>query len=298
MKQQKFNIKEYSLFASSILLLHPTLDAEVIYTDIDPDVVLQYDDEVAGIDMDNNGSIDFAFLKNVDSWIYVSSLSIYSATFTLNQIWVGPYYYQNEVACAFQTWSGSTILWPYDLPAGQLIGNSVSFQNYGYLLMAAKLWVMSGSLSELYDEGGAWWPVKEDEYIGVHFTDEDDNYHYGWIRCSVLDSAEVLVIKDYAYETEPDHSIRAGDTISYVGINNMNTAINASIYSFNKSIYIHTDNIHDIQLIICDLTGKQLISKDLQAESEIINMDNYPIGIYLVTLLKDNKRLDKKVMID
>ena len=71
MKQQKFNIKEYSLFASSILLLHPTLDAEVIYTDIDPDVVLQYDDEVAGIDMDNNGSIDFAFLKNVDTWIYV-----------------------------------------------------------------------------------------------------------------------------------------------------------------------------------------------------------------------------------
>ena len=36
----------------------------------------------------------------------------------------------------------------------------------------------------------------------------------------------------------------------------------------------------------------------LQAESEIINMDNYPIGIYLGTLLKDNKRLDKKVMID
>jgi len=298
MKQQKFNIKEYSLFAGSILLLHPTLDAEVIYTDIDPDLVLQYDGEVAGIDMDSDGSIDFTFIKNIDTWIYISSLSLYSATFILDQIWVGPYYYQNEVACAFQTWSGSTILWPYHLTEGELISDGMSFQNYGYQLMAAKLWVISGSLSELYSEGGGWWPIKENEYIGVHFTDEDDNFHYGWIRCSVLDSAEVLVIKDYAYETEPDHSIRAGDTISYVGINNINTSINASIYSFNKSIYIHTDNIHDMQLIICDLTGKQLISKDLQAESEIINMDNYPLGIYLVTLLKDNKHLYKKVMIN
>lgn len=297
MKQQKFNIKEYSLFASSLILLHPTLDAEVIYTDIDPDVVLQYDGEVAGIDMDNNGSIDFAFLKNSSSWIYVNSSSL-TGTIINNQIWVGPYYYENEVACAFQTWSGSTILWPYYLAPGELIGESMSFQNFGYLLIAAKLEIIYGSETFLDDHDGGWWPVKEDKSIGVHFKDEDDNYHYGWVRCSVLDSAEVLVIKDYAYETEPELPIRAGDTISYVGINNMNTSINASIYSFNKSIYIHTDNIHDIQLIICDLTGKQLISKDLQAESEIINMDNYPIGIYLVTLLKDNKRLDKKVMID
>jgi hypothetical protein len=125
-------------------------------------------------------------------------------------------------------------------------------------------------------DAGYWWPSMEDHYLGVHFVDAGSNYHYGWIRCSVLDSAEVLVIKDFAYETETDHPIIAGDTVSYVGIENFTNSISATVYSFSKDIYILTETIQNTEVVIYNLNGKQIISNVLQSKSESISMKNYP----------------------
>lgn len=54
-------MQQYSGMAGVLLLMHSDLSAQAIYTDIDPDIVLQFDDETTGVDMDNDGDFDFAF---------------------------------------------------------------------------------------------------------------------------------------------------------------------------------------------------------------------------------------------
>ena len=61
-------MQQYSGMAGVLLLMHSDLSAQAIYTDIDPDIVLQFDDETTGVDMDNDGDFDFAFFKLSYYW--------------------------------------------------------------------------------------------------------------------------------------------------------------------------------------------------------------------------------------
>ena len=122
--------------------------------------------------------------------------------------------------------------------------------------------------------------------------------HYGWIRCDVLDEGRTLVIKDYAYEDEPNNPIVAGDTTHYVSINSLLNTMDATVYSFGKDIYVLTETFQNTELMIYDISGKQIIRNIMQNKNESISMLNYPSGIYLVTLLNDGKRFDKKVFIE
>jgi hypothetical protein len=75
-------------------------------------------------------------------------------------------------------------------------------------------------------------------------------------------------------------------------------SISATVYSFSKDIYILTETIQNTEVVIYNLNGKQIISNVLQSKSESISMKNYPAGVYLVTLLNDGNRFDKKVFIE
>ena len=298
MKRNKFSLIEYSCLAGVFISLNSKSTAQVISTDIEPDIELQFDGETAFIDMDNNGTNDFAFLKTSNSWTTYTT-SGFSYILIKNALYAGPYIVDNEVACYYDTHSGTSILRPYALSTETIIGDNLNFENWGLQLLALNV---STDLGIILDWAGSWWkpwlPEIEDHYLGVHFVDNDENYHYGWIRCSVLDSVEKLVIKDFAYETLPNYPIKAGDTTHFVAINNLENSLDATVYSFNKCIYIQIEIFQNAELIIYDLNGKQIINEFLQNKSESISMINYPAGVYLVTLLNDGKRFDKKVFIE
>ncbi|HNF70553.1 MAG TPA: hypothetical protein PLL28_14320, partial [Chitinophagales bacterium] len=63
MENRKFSLKQYSGFAGVLLLMQNNTHAQAIYTDIDPDVVLQFNGDVEYIDMDNDGTNDFFIFK-------------------------------------------------------------------------------------------------------------------------------------------------------------------------------------------------------------------------------------------
>ena len=67
-----------------------------------------------------------------------------------------------------------------------------------------------------------WQDIQTDRFIGIRFQDGLDRTHYGWIRCDAPDSGRVLVIKDYAYETQAGVGIIAGDMGEPVGIQTEN----------------------------------------------------------------------------
>ncbi|MBK9556443.1 MAG: hypothetical protein IPO47_11535 [Bacteroidetes bacterium] len=58
----KFSLLQYSTAAVSLLGV-TSASSQVVYTDIDPDVVLDEPDEIFGIDLDDDGLNDFNFFN-------------------------------------------------------------------------------------------------------------------------------------------------------------------------------------------------------------------------------------------
>ena len=77
MKRTKFHIEEYSAFAVCFLLLQTESSAEAVYSDIIPDTLIDFDWETFGIDMNNDGVVDFALLKRSFSFLETTYWSSY-----------------------------------------------------------------------------------------------------------------------------------------------------------------------------------------------------------------------------
>ena len=71
----------------------------MIYTDIDPDIELNLDGQTAGIDVDNNGTIDFALLKS--SATFSTFWGSSDITLYRRAIWAGPYGHKRQLKKMF-----------------------------------------------------------------------------------------------------------------------------------------------------------------------------------------------------
>ncbi len=296
-KKHSQSLINYSLAAGVFLFIHQQTNAEIIYTDIDPDLVLNDDGEFCEIDMNNDGNFDFAFLKV--SWSFSTYYS--ESRKYVTQLWCGPAETSaNEIAAISVTIgsaASTTFIqeFPYNLSSGILINSYYEFQNDGYQLMAAREFSEGG---ELIDDAGYWWPVFEDRYIGVHFIDAEENYHYGWIRCSVIDSIETLVIKDYAFESVPEKAIYAGDTIGTYTNLNSTTIKESDFWCYQNQLVIHINSISESpELYITTLGGALVSHQKLNDLQQTISLQHIPGGIYLATIKTVSGQITKKITI-
>ena len=257
-------LASYSLASISFVLIHEPVNGEVIYTDLEPDIILPGPNDLYPFDIDNSGSNELRFYNF--SFAYYASALVAGVLIDEYDHW-----------------------YKMDNPVDNFAMAALTFTNVG-----AGTGTDSCNNCYWYNES-----ISEtvNGFLAVKFKIED-NFHYGWIRCDVLDEGRTLVIKDYAYEDEPNNPIVAGDTTHYVSINSLLNTMDATVYSFGRDIYILTETFQNNEVVIYDLNGKQIISEVLQSKSESISMTNYPAGIYLVTLLNDGKRFDKKVFIE
>jgi len=294
---KKFSLLQYSTAAVALLGV-TTASSQVIYTDIDPDVVLDEPNEMFGIDLDADGLNDFNFFnESFTTTVFYGDLANVKALFvgafdTMQNGIIGQTVYLSGAG-------GYTYFQPSVLEQGFVINDINVFFNDNYQTLA-KTSYESGYFPST-DHSGNWnpyfWGEQIEKFLGFRFTDGDDIQRYGWIRCSVIDSGRTLIIHDYAYELQPDQPIIAGDTISYVDIPIQNE-INIKIYSFCKSLFIELPNSNTAQLMIADISGMEVVVGNLFNQFKIIDMSQFPSGIYLVTIIQDGKQLNTKVIID
>jgi len=297
MKNAKlFTLQQYSGLAGALLIMHGNADAQAIYTDVEPDVTLQYDGEYLYIDMDLDGSNDFFLLK--ESHYFTNTFyEIYRFN---HVIYAGPNFNpENSIAARMVTHSegGATTYFPYALEAGIMINSDINFQYGHYQLMAIGFYKIDETPWSWNYYIGYWTPNKDSLYLGVRFLGADDCKHYGWIRCSTVDSAKTLIVHDFAYETKCETPIIAGDTIgdtTTVGINDL-VAFQADIYAYNKQIYLQCNEPCLLQ--VYDSNGGQLIKNALSPDKITIDMQDYPIGIYIVKLTVGLQTVSKTISI-
>jgi hypothetical protein len=294
-------INAYALAAGSFLALNQGASGQVVYFDVDPDIILDAGGETAEIDMDSNGTIDFWFHNN--SFTFYSDW--FSSTQTIQDILVGPEIAGNSIGgnsvYISAPYGGYLRYYAYALAENNMIGSSQQWHDADLDVMALRTFYHSGE-DTMFCLQCYWYnyftPETIDHYVAVKFKGGDANFHYGWIRCDVKDEGRTLIIKDYAYELEPEYPILAGDTAHFVEISEIENALNAEVYSFNSNIHINLDESGTIQLLISDLNGKVIIKKHLNNKTSVISMNEFQPAIYIVTLIKDNKYFHKKVFIN
>ncbi len=177
----------YSVMAGVVIACSKESDAQIIYTDVNPD-------EIVGaawsyLDLDNDSVFDFRF-KFENNGSYCPASNAFAVALNTNYLLRT---YSSSVAAlnlsdsilqspSNMFWAaGEGMLFSYDC----LTGNS------------------DAHTCEDCSADGPWHSAK-DKFMGIILHESDGN-HYGWIR---MTDGEIL--KDYAYQSQPDISIMAG----------------------------------------------------------------------------------------
>lgn len=297
MKTTVFGLKEYSFFSGIFLIISNQINGQVIYTDVEPDTIFDATGEGAYLDIDNNGTFEFTVVN------YSFTFTTYSYSDIINRqdILAGPFISANALAGFvnhYSTFSGGwTWYFPYALTQGEVVNDDLEWQTAGIQIMALRDYA-NGNTTRCYF--CSWYneeiSVTIDHYLGIRFIGEDEMDHYGWIRCDVLDEGRMLVVKDYAYETQPERYIIAGDTIGATDISDSNDLI-ANIYSFNSSIYIQINQQPaNMNLKVFDLSGKNIYATQIEEIFTAIKLES-ATGNYFVELVEGDKKVIKKVFI-
>ncbi len=300
MAKKRFTIKEYSAFAACFLITQTEASAEAVYNDISPDTLIDQELETFAVDLNNDGLIDFAFLRRSFSFLKTTYSSNY-ITSHFSALIVGPEQFGNQIAGTMNTISPSygatTNYYPYAIPFNEMIDENMDFQYDGYQFLAFRF---KGEYSSYWPFGGRWYPEVTDRYLGFYFKDTANCFRYGWMRCDVKDFGKELVIKDFAYETKCDVGILAGDTIgntTTVGISE-NNILDASVYSFKNFLYINLNElISDLEIHLFDVTGKKVYSDKIANKFTQIELTEAK-GTYIVELISPEEVFTKKIFIN
>ncbi len=276
--KRNFSLKEYSIFAE-IVLCNNYCNSQVIYTDIEPDVIVSDLDQL--IDLDNDGSDDFRFIResisNSIATLYNCYLSIIFEVGCLNT--------SNSLLGYSRTTSKDIV---YPLSSSYLINSEAQWAGDIWQYLTFKL----RDLSCLYFEPiGPWeypnigdWAShrEEDQFIGVKFkNNENDCFYYGWIRCQISDSLDELTIKDYAYNSTCGQGVLAGTLSSPV--KNFNTEV--SFIVFENQLLINVPQEYSCNLY--SITGTLLMSFKLEPGDTRKDLNSLVSGYYVIKI--DNK---------
>lgn len=179
----------YTVAGAGAVALGPAASAEIVFTPAD--VTLSRSGTLQ-IDVNNDGIPDFVLSKSVTGC---------SSSFCVAQLQVGGSKDAGVVGRKIYPWASA---WPAQ--PGSLVGPSARWVKvrFQWALMAWDA-CTPGSCW-----GGGPWNNVGNKFLGVRFK-IDGNVHYGWARFAVTFPPLSAHLTGYAYETEPNKTILAGD---------------------------------------------------------------------------------------
>jgi len=264
---QTKKLEAYSMLAAAFFGIKNEAPAQVLYTDLEPDVVIDTAGEFYLLDVDDNITNEFGF-------IYAQYMGWPGGDTDVRLLFgIGYDHFDqiNEIVGFHTVIDFLGVDYAYAFSYSQIISANLSgitpkkemeFNKEDLMVMIAKRYTSGGS-----DTAAGlfyWGDGVYDHYIGFRFeeADEPDMYHYGWIRCDVYDDERTLVIKDFAYEQQPDIPIRAGKKTSYVSVSELDGGITIKIFP-NPVLDILNIQTSEIitQIQVLNNEGKELITE-------------------------------------
>ncbi len=269
--------KKYFLIQVALMLFFTTVNAQIIYTDISPDVTTTLNEtegfktNIVSIDFDGNGTEeynfrwdDFSFDPSFPEW-FMHMTFLTGNEFNLK---VGS---TNDIEpMTLDTPISDVLNWGFSNPEPFIaMSERTNFQNLG------------------------------DRYVGCKFK-LGSNIHYGWVRVS-FSSDKTLTVKDYAYESTPNKLINAGKRSETLSTSVINYEKIISIYPNPANNFITIKSrfqTNNSKVIIYDLSGKLIVEYILSNNVNDIDISKLETGIYIVNIFDEyNKKIGQQNLI-
>lgn len=283
-KNKKDILMKYSAVAGAFLA-SGAVNAQINYTDVNPDVVLDNTTPQYDMDLDGDATPDFGFA--------VQTFSFTTQGFTLTGSYAGiALGTGNAVAGSISTTSsGSSQFNVTPITAGNPIDmNNTWGTASDYPVLAGNVAIV-GFPGYSSSFGGF---TGNDIHLGVRFQ-VGANTHYGWIRMDVLTDGSQVTIKDYAYNGNPDEVINAGQT---VGIEDV--ALDSKVHfksMLDKAFINVTPDLLGGEVNVVDMSGRVLSSTTIEDVNTMISYEGINSGIYMLVANFESGSTSKKVYI-
>jgi len=238
---------------------------QVIYTDVDPDVVLNVGD-VFSIDL-NGDTMENLNASNPDGLAGGNAALVFpSSGGAFVGITAGGFEYPALLA------EGDTI----DDASGYTADGVRGDMNYYGCAYSSSQWC--GTIV--------------DGYLGVRFTFGGDVY-YGWVRMDTdVNGSNLMVVKDFAYESTPGEGILAGQILAAQDFNSGNFDYFVDVN--NQLVLSSSTPMNSVEVF--NLQGQAIINQELNSTNEIIDLASFASGVYLATITIDKSRKTVKIV--
>lgn len=277
--QQK--LKSYSAVAAgaaAVTAISGDANAQVMYTDVSPDVTLSTNGDTYALDLDNNGVVDFTFA-------FISG--VYAGVYPYNYILA----YSGSLSSTNQLDTSAATGYTTAHAMGDPI-NSSNLWNVGY--GAAGQHLIGVSFTSVGVTAGEF-PAAGDKYVACKFDIAGTN-HYGWARINVASNTASITIKDYAYDATANTAISAGDMGTTTGIvSNKLEGVNVFAGN-NKQLNVNLGDIQNATVMVTSITGQEVYKAQQNTSYSQIDLSAVANGIYNVVVnTADGRSFSKKV---
>lgn len=289
-------LHHYTKLAGAALAAAPlAVQGQAVYTDVDPDVTIGIGDGAVSIDMNGDATDD----------VVMAIIQTYASSSG------GAYLYQNiaaasgygigSIAGSTQVFGGNNFYFPEAYSAGDAINSSLNwidnsaFGSLNYLTY----YVSTGGSASTFNGGN--WLNQTDKYLGVRFTAGSD-LHYGWVRMDVgnTDASNFITIKDFAFESQVEVAINAGDTVGAMPSAIATTdAPQLNCYAYGNQLVLRSQDAEwsEGQVEVIDMSGRTIASQAWTGGDAQMEL-NAPDGIYNAILRNtDGQVATRKVFV-
>jgi len=254
---------------SAALLATAGASGQIIYTDIEPDEVLDASESMStNIDLNGDGTNDFSFHARQAFDGYFARMAtapdidpdpLTGSAGTTSNGFIGSgsfeYAYVSNLVAGAPVDETSDF---FENTRGELNFSSCAYNNSQFC-------------------GGV-----VDGYIGVSLNLEG-NTHFGWIRLDLTADATVFTIKDFAIESTPDTAIEAGDMGDELSLED-NVIEGLSTYVANNALTINAVNPIE-NVAIYNLSGQEVISRVFNNTTDTsIDLNSLSTGAYIASI--------------
>jgi hypothetical protein len=294
MKTKKLNEKDlltgklmaYSAAAGAILAISPNAEAQVAYTDVDPDSTLMATKvdttSIFEIDMNGDGAIDVTVIHGNGDWYYDPGVSNWISVRALPGEGA-----ELAVASTYIEGWGETYTFAARFDAEVAIEPDMGTVNYWYGAGTAGTSFQLGWFGTYADgttyNTSPFFGGEDDKYLGVRFTlDEGASYHYGWVRLDVADKQANVIVMDYAWEQTADMAIAAGDMGSVSVRNDLKNDLAVKLFSLDRSIIVSDLKVDQARAEVFNISGQLVRSVQVEKGRTEIPMES--TGIFIVKI--------------
>jgi hypothetical protein len=287
----KTRLKQYTAVAGA-LVAQSNLNAQVVATDLNPDVVV---DSLSG-----PYSLDFNNDANPELNFFIQHLSGASSTqgvqFTYEGAIAGVQLSTGvSVVGAAGTGSSSSSFQISALNNGDPISAAGNFGTSSNATLGLDALVDAGALGQFPIQQGNFLN-QSNKFIGAKLT-AGANTYYGWVELSVNANASQITLHGFGYQSTANSQILAGEGANS-GLDMISLADKVTIVGTPEHVSINvTPDLIGANVSFVSMSGQTLKTEKLNDVNNTVSFDSLSTGIYQVVVSNGIEKTTQRVYV-